>query len=101
MTCANCAGNVERTLIKKVPGVSGAVVNLASELASVEYDPTLTDPGAIAAAIEKAGYRPVLAKPEAEGPDELQKAREEEARKLYRSLLVGLLFTVPLFALSM
>jgi Cu+-exporting ATPase len=92
---------VERTLKKKVPGVSDAVVNLAAELASVEYDPSLTGPAAIAAAIEKAGYRPVLPKPEAGGPDELQEAREEEARKLFRSLLVGLLFTIPLFVLSM
>lgn len=32
MTCASCAGRVERAL-KKVPGVAAASVNLASEQA--------------------------------------------------------------------
>ena len=39
MTCASCVGRVERAL-KKVPGVQGAVVNLATEKASL----TIEDP---------------------------------------------------------
>ena len=35
MTCANCAGRVERALAK-LPGVQSAQVNLASETARVE-----------------------------------------------------------------
>ncbi|MBF3164957.1 heavy-metal-associated domain-containing protein, partial [Pseudomonas aeruginosa] len=35
MTCASCAGRVERAL-KKVPGVAAASVNLASEQARVQ-----------------------------------------------------------------
>ena len=58
MTCASCVGRVERAL-KKVPGVQGAVVNLATEKASL----TIEDPAQasvilpqVVAAIEKAGY---------------------------------------------
>ena len=37
MTCASCVARVERA-IKKVPGVDGATVNLATEKATVSYD---------------------------------------------------------------
>ena len=58
MTCASCVGRVERAL-KKVPGVRSAVVNLATEKASLSLDdPAQAQtvvPAAIAA-VEKAGY---------------------------------------------
>jgi P-type Cu+ transporter len=54
MTCASCAGRVERALAK-VPGVREASVNLATEVATVKADPAL-DPQAMRAAVEKAGY---------------------------------------------
>jgi P-type Cu+ transporter len=54
MTCASCAGRVERALAK-VPGVREASVNLATEVATVKADPAL-DPHAMRAAVEKAGY---------------------------------------------
>jgi P-type Cu+ transporter len=40
MTCANCVATVERSL-KKENGVAGANVNLSSERATVEFDPSL------------------------------------------------------------
>lgn len=36
MTCASCVGRVERAL-KKLPGVQEAVVNLATEKASIRF----------------------------------------------------------------
>jgi Cu+-exporting ATPase len=59
MTCASCVGRVEKALLK-VPGVSAASVNLATEKASVETLGTVSF-AALAAAIDKAGYaaRPV------------------------------------------
>jgi len=61
MTCANCSAAVERTLNKKVPGVVSATVNFGTETAQVEYDPNLTSPELMAAAVKKAGYELVLA----------------------------------------
>ncbi|MCA1990173.1 MAG: heavy metal translocating P-type ATPase, partial [Desulfarculus sp.] len=60
MSCAACATAVERTLTKKAPGVIKANVNIATETADIEYDPAQTDPQALAAAVEKAGYKLVL-----------------------------------------
>ncbi|MDF1565921.1 MAG: heavy metal translocating P-type ATPase [Deltaproteobacteria bacterium] len=57
MTCANCVGRVERTL-KKVPGVSEASVNLATETASVTLGED-AGPEAMTAALQAvnaAGY---------------------------------------------
>ncbi|WP_203071421.1 heavy metal translocating P-type ATPase [Falsiroseomonas ponticola] len=53
MTCASCAGRVERALAK-VPGVAAASVNLASETATVAGTAA---PAALAAAIRAAGYQ--------------------------------------------
>ena len=54
MTCASCVGRVERAL-KKLPGVQEAVVNLATEKASIRFEGAADLPAAISA-IEKAGY---------------------------------------------
>ncbi|WP_371233163.1 heavy metal translocating P-type ATPase [Pseudomonas sp. QE6] len=57
MTCASCAGRVERAL-RKVPGVQEASVNLASEQARVQLaGPSSGDTlPALVAAVEQAGY---------------------------------------------
>ena len=56
MTCASCVARVERAL-KKVPGVDAATVNLATEKATVSFDPAV-ETDALLTAIEKAGYEP-------------------------------------------
>ena len=55
MTCANCAMNIERTL-KKLPGISTAAVNFASEQAGVTFDDTSVTVSEIVGAINKAGF---------------------------------------------
>ncbi|MBO3276815.1 heavy metal translocating P-type ATPase [Pseudomonas schmalbachii] len=55
MTCASCAGRVERAL-RKVPGVVDASVNLASEQARVQVAGPDSLP-ALVAAVEQAGYQ--------------------------------------------
>ncbi len=54
MTCASCVARVEKALAK-VPGVTGASVNLATERAHVRALSTVPV-AALKAAIEKAGY---------------------------------------------
>jgi len=53
MTCASCAGRVERALLK-VPGVEAASVNLANE--QVRIDAGAADLAELIQAVEKAGY---------------------------------------------
>jgi Cu+-exporting ATPase len=99
MSCANCAMTIERTLKKKVPGIKGASVNFANERAFVEYLPSVTDIDKIVAAIEKAGYGAILPREELE--DAELAAREAEIRNQTKKFLVGVIFTTPLFFLSM
>ncbi|MBW8313210.1 MAG: heavy metal translocating P-type ATPase [Rhizobium sp.] len=54
MTCASCAGRVEKALAK-LPGVLSASVNLATETADVGTDGSVSA-AAITAAVEGAGY---------------------------------------------
>ena len=101
MTCANCAMTIERTLSKKVPGVVKAAVNFATERARVEYIPTLTNIDDMIAAIEKAGYGAIRPDELVEGEDTELAARKAEIQNQTRKFLIGLIFTVPLFFLSM
>ncbi|MBL7119670.1 MAG: copper-translocating P-type ATPase [Dehalococcoidia bacterium] len=55
MTCATCAVRVEKAL-SEAPGVSSASVNLASEKATVAYDPSVTSEEALVSAVANAGY---------------------------------------------
>jgi len=55
MTCANCTLTVERNL-KRLDGVESVTVNLATEKASVTYDPTLVREGDFLALIRDIGY---------------------------------------------
>jgi len=100
MTCANCVQNVERAL-RKVEGVLRADVNLATEKASVEYVPSLVDLETLKRAVESAGYGVILVEDAATAEDVEAKAREDEIRHQRHLLLVGLIFTIPTFLLSM
>ncbi|XSG74699.1 heavy metal translocating P-type ATPase [Herpetosiphon llansteffanensis] len=60
MTCAACVTRVERNL-KKVSGVAEASVNLASESATVAFDPAAVTPTSLIAAVEKGGYGVITA----------------------------------------
>jgi Cu+-exporting ATPase len=55
MTCAACAGRVERALVK-LPGVAAASVNLATETAFITLSNAATRPSELVAAVQSAGY---------------------------------------------
>ena len=59
MTCASCVRRVEKAL-GKVPGVSAAQVNLATEAATVTYDPAGVTADELTAAVGVAGYTGLL-----------------------------------------
>ncbi len=101
MTCARCAATVERTLNKKVDGVLEASVNFGTESAVVEYDPSRTDLAAMAEAVKNAGYQLILPRGDETADNAELAARAAEYRAQVHAFVVGLVFTVPLFALSM
>ena len=95
MHCAACVGRVERALTS-VSGVEQASVNLATEQATVSFDPARTSVDALKAAVTAAGYE--LAEPRAVAApvdDAEQAAREAEQRSQRTRLIVGVLLSVP------
>jgi len=84
MTCASCVRRVERAL-KKVPGVSEATVNLASERATVQFLPGQVAIADLRQAVEDAGYR--LREMAEEERDVEAEARQREQRTLLAKLL--------------
>ncbi len=101
MTCANCATTVERTLRKKVPGVSRADVNLAAETVTVEYDAAAADLQDMAARVADAGYGLVLPRAGHDVQADATAIRMQEAAAQRRAFLVGVACSLPLLVLSM
>ncbi|MGG7565412.1 heavy metal translocating P-type ATPase [Rhodovulum sp. DZ06] len=92
MTCAGCAGRVERALAA-APGVIRASVNLATETADIRIAAGETDAPALIEAVRKAGYDARLE------DDGSEAAAEEEAARAARDrneLILGALLTAPM-----
>lgn len=90
MSCAACSKSAERSL-KKTEGVSSAVVNIATEKASVEYDPKVCNVDNLRAAVEKAGFTMEL-------EDHIN--REDDTTS-FKRFLVAIVFASLLFTISM
>ncbi len=103
MTCASCVASVEDAL-RGVVGVREADVNLATERARVEVDPSRADDAALVRAIERAGYGAlVLSADRAERA--ATEVRERAMRAVYlralrRRLIVAAALAVPTMLLS-
>jgi Cu+-exporting ATPase len=92
MTCAACAGRIEKAL-NRVPGAE-ASVNFATESASVRYAGGSAD--ALLAAVAKAGYRAHVRR-----DIEAERAADGERRRaayaaLRRDLVLAIVLTLPL-----
>jgi Cu+-exporting ATPase len=98
MTCASCAAAVERAT-KKLPGVASSSVNLATEKATISYDPSALKVSEIKAAIHKAGYE--AAEPIPAKADAHQAEKEREAKVLWTKFAVAAAFSLPLLYIAM
>jgi Cu+-exporting ATPase len=100
MTCASCVKRVE-TVIKKVPGVSDARVNLAARRATVDIEASSPDQsGQIIAAVKKAGFEGQALT--ADAPIESTHSKSQtEVTNLTREFTVATLLTLPVFVMEM
>ena len=123
MTCASCAMRIEKGL-KKAPGVIEANVNLATEKASVVYDPSQTNLEQMVRSVEAVGYKatpevvtvqqpsqetatgamtetsgtPLASIPQ---EDEISRRRQAEVNRKLNLLILGIVLTIPVVILSM
>ena len=93
MTCAACSTKVERKL-GKTEGVIKAAVNLATNKATVEYDPASLKASDLIKVVEDLGYG---AKPvETVDQDREKVEREREIKRLRRELILSTILSAPL-----
>ena len=97
MTCASCVGRVEKAL-KAVPGVTDAVVNLATERATVRGVASVQD---LIAAVDKVGYEASPVDTGMQADEEAAEKKDAERAELKRDLTLAAVLALPVFVLEM
>ncbi|MBH1630478.1 copper-translocating P-type ATPase [Stenotrophomonas maltophilia] len=97
MTCASCVGRVEKAL-KAVPGVTEAVVNLATERATVRGVASVQD---LIAAVDKVGYEASPVDTGMQADEEAAEKKDAERAELKRDLTLAAVLALPVFVLEM
>ena len=104
MTCAACAARIERSL-GKAEGVEQASVNLATERATIQFDPSITGVEKIVETIRGAGYDAIIPPPVApamaEQEDAHARIRREEYEKLRRKFWIAAVLALPVLLIAM
>jgi Cu+-exporting ATPase len=93
MTCAACAGAVERAL-EKSRGVASAAVNFATKTATVHYVAGETNAEALVKVVRASGY-------DASVQGESRDTNTSEQAGLLRMLVVGAALSLPVLAIAM
>ena len=90
MSCAACSARIEKAL-KKDPGIKESYANFSNNTVSVTYDDEVTDRSKISVLIIGAGYEVI----------ESGKEREDRSAAVLRSLIISIVFAVPVAVLAM
>ena len=101
MTCAACAARIERSL-NKADGVEEASVNLATERATVRFNPDVTGVERIVETIRDAGYDAIVPSAiESSGEDKQSRVRREEYERLRLKFIVSIVLALPVLVIAM
>lgn len=92
MHCSSCAGLIERSL-KKVPGVSEANVNFASEKARIVYNPSTAKIEDLIKGVESAGYKANLP---GEKEENQKEKRSHEISYWFSKFIMGFVLSIPM-----
>lgn len=93
MSCASCVGRIEKAL-QATPGVLAVSVNLATEIANIEFAKDAISNAELMAAVSNAGYQATLDTEQAKvKPDTKTSASSKEAR----AVIIGAILSAPLF----
>ncbi|HBU11592.1 MAG TPA: heavy metal translocating P-type ATPase [Clostridiales bacterium] len=99
MTCSACSARIEKEL-SKLDGVRNVSVNLLANSMAVTFDAGRMDTGRIVKTVEAIGYG-AAPKAAAAKKKEPIDAAQSEAVAMKNRLLISIIFTIPLFYISM
>ena len=98
MSCAMCSASLDK-MLNEQDGIASASVNLASESASITYDPTKIRLSKIKDEIKKLGFE--ASDGETFDVDQANLLKEQEIKDLWRKFYISVAFCLPLFYISM
>ena len=99
MSCASCAANIESTL-RKQRGVALASVNLASQIATIEFNPAVITPRNLKEAVASAGYDLLIDESE-NAREELKNLKQRRHKSLKIKTTIAIVLAIPLLFISM
>ena len=88
-------------VLRLLPGVSSAVVNLSASRVSVSHNPSLTGLRSLVETIENLGYNALLAESDDNNAQLESLAKTREIQEWRRAFWYSLSFAVPVFMISM
>lgn len=107
MTCSACSARVEKT-VAGMEGTCDVSVNLLKNSMVVSYDENAVSEADIIGAVEKAGYGASVAgsfkdnaKTTSASGSGAADAALEEVKQMKRRLIISIIFTLPIFYISM
>ena len=99
LSCASCASNVELKL-KNQPGVVSAYVNLASQIAMVEYETSMVKPQNLKESVISIGYDLIIDE-SARAKDELENLQQKNYKSLRQRTYISIALSIPLVVIGM
>ena len=88
-------------VLRLLPGVVSAVVNLSTSRVTVSHNPSLTGVRALVEAIENLGYNALLAESDDNNAQLESLAKTREIQEWRRAFWYSLSFAIPVFLISM
>ncbi len=99
MSCASCVINIESTLSKQ-PGVVKASVNLASQIATLEFNPSVVTPQDLKEAVTSVGYDLIIDESE-NAREELENLQQKRYKLMKKRTIWAIVLAIPLLLISM
>ncbi|NMD99126.1 heavy metal translocating P-type ATPase [Selenomonas bovis] len=100
MTCSACSARVEQA-VRKLAGTEEVSVNLLTNSLQLRYDEQQTNPAAIIAAVEAAGYGASVKGAKAEQPAPAEDPLQRHAAEMRSRLIWSVAFLLPTLYISM
>ncbi len=98
MSCAACARNVE-TKLRSQPGISNVSVNFSNNTAYLEFNPAVINLMHLQSELHSIGYKLIIEEEDVSSKTDAH--NQERFLTLRKKLVVAVIFTLPVFVISM